>query len=63
LFDRDEEVAPLLETIFEMIVADDLYGVHLHAAPVRGLMPDGLGGRKVDHRRRAIVHEQALIPM
>src|SRR5260370_30624887 len=56
LLDCDEKVALLFETILEMLVADDLHGLHLHATPVCRLMSDGFGWRKVD--RRHLTSEQ-----
>src|SRR5216684_5261582 len=56
LLDCDEKVALLFETILEMLMADDLHGLHLHATPVCRLVSDDFGWRKID--RRHLTSEQ-----
>jgi hypothetical protein len=48
LFDCDEKMALLLERIFEGIVADGLYGFHLHSTPMCCLVFDDLSRVKVN---------------
>jgi hypothetical protein len=38
----------LFETVRELLMADDLHGLRLHATPVCRLVSDDLGGRKID---------------
>jgi hypothetical protein len=48
LFDCDEKMALLFERILKGLVADGLYGFHLHATPLRRLVSDDLGWIKVN---------------
>jgi hypothetical protein len=48
LLDCDEKMALLFERIFEGLVADGLYGFHLHTTPMRCLVSDDLSGTKVN---------------
>ena len=52
LLDCDEKVALLSETIFEMLMVDDLHGLRLHAAPVCGSVSDDFSWKEFDRRQR-----------
>jgi hypothetical protein len=48
LLDCDEKMALLFERILEGLVADGLYGFHLHATPMCCLVSDDLSRKKVN---------------
>ena len=54
LFDSDEQVILLFETIFDGLMVDDLHGLGAHAAPACGPVSDNVGRKEINRRYSAV---------
>src|SRR5262249_3890457 len=54
LFDSDEQVILLSETIFDGLMVDDLHGLGAHATPACGLVSDQVSRKEINRRHSAV---------